>query len=306
MRRGAHPSVSQCASMAASFTGWCSATCLADRSPDKGWRNAATPPTTIAMPRARTWNWLRSPRRIISAWMPATANPTVAKAAMTMWSAWVGKAGLNMAAHGSMSMSAPAFRVNPVGVFIQALAATTNTAEDTPLRSTPTPAARCSLGGTFFQPYRYTPRKMASRKNAKPSIENGMPTSGPARSMKSGHSSPSSNDSTVPLTAPTANITAVPFDHRFASSSQLSSFVRRYMPSAMTMSSGIAIPTTANTMWKASDIAICERAAKRSVTPSSVPGPMGGPDLLYRMRRPCPPVAIRPAPYCSQRPPPRP
>src|SRR5207249_2482078 len=53
------------------------------------------------------------------------------------------------------------------------------------------------------------PRKIASVKNANPSSENGIPMMGPANRMNSGHNSPSSNDSTVPDTAPTANRIAV-------------------------------------------------------------------------------------------------
>ena len=68
-----------------------------------------------------------------------------------------------------------------------------------------------------IHPYRYTPRKMASVKNANPSSENGRPTIGPANYMNFGQSSPSSNDNTVPETAPTANSTAVPLAHRLAS-----------------------------------------------------------------------------------------
>ncbi len=45
-----------------------------------------------------------------------------------------------------------------------------------------------------------------------------MPTIGPAKRMNSGNRSPSSNDSTVPDTAPTANRIATPLDQRFASS----------------------------------------------------------------------------------------
>ena len=62
------------------------------------------------------------------------------------------------------------------------------------------------------------PRKIASTKKAKPSSEKGMPKIGPANSMNVGQSSPSSKESTVPDTAPTANMMAVPLDHRFASS----------------------------------------------------------------------------------------
>ena len=140
------------------------------------------------------------------------------------------------------------------------------------------------------------PRKIASRKKAKPSIENGIPMIGPAMAMKPGHSRPSSKERTVPLTAPTANRMAVPFDHRFANSRYSGSPVRSHSPSLIAISSGIAMPATANRMWKPSDIAICERAARRSVMPSSFPHPRGsrhpsisGPRVALRgevLRRP--------------------
>jgi hypothetical protein len=60
------------------------------------------------------------------------------------------------------------------------------------------------------------PRKMASTKNANPSSENGIPKMGPAKAMNRGHRSPSSNDRTVPDTAPTANRIAVPCAQRRA------------------------------------------------------------------------------------------
>src|SRR5829696_3429560 len=108
------------------------------------------------------------------------------------------------------------------------------------------------------------PRKIASVKNANPSSEKGMPMIGPAYAMNPGQSSPSSNDSTVPETAPTANRIAVPFAHRLARSSATGSRVRCHRRSASTMSAGMPIPTTAKMMWKASDMAICDRAASRS------------------------------------------
>ena len=105
---------------------------------------------------------------------------------------------------------------------------------------------------------------MASVKNAKPSSENGIPMMGPAASMNSGQRSPSSKESTVPDTAPTANRIAVPLAHRLASSRQMGSPVFCHRRSASTMSTGMPIPTTAKTMWKASDIAIWDLAASRS------------------------------------------
>jgi hypothetical protein len=41
--------------------------------------------------------------------------------------------------------------------------------------------------------------------------------------------------------------------------------VRSHRRSATTMSTGMAMPTIAKMMWKPSDMAICERAARRSV-----------------------------------------
>jgi hypothetical protein len=97
-------------------------------------------------------------------------------------------------------------------------------------------------------------------KKAKPSSENGSPTSGPACSMKAGNKRPSSKESTVPLTAPTAKNTAVPFAQRFASLRYSASPVRSQSTSAMTINKGIAIPTEAKMMWNASEYAICARA----------------------------------------------
>src|SRR5438128_802662 len=108
---------------------------------------------------------------------------------------------------------------------------------------------------------------MASVKNANPSSENGIPMIAPACSMKPGQSKPSSNESTVPETAPTANKIAVPFAHRLQRSRYTGRFVRRYIHSAMAMSSGIPIPKAAKTMWKANDMAICERAKRKSLMP---------------------------------------
>ena len=108
---------------------------------------------------------------------------------------------------------------------------------------------------------------MASEKNANPSSEKGIPMIAPACSMKPGQSKPSSNESTVPETAPTANKMAVPFAHLLQRSRYTGCFVRRYIPSAMAISSGIPIPNAAKTMWKASDMAICERAKRKSLIP---------------------------------------
>ena len=103
---------------------------------------------------------------------------------------------------------------------------------------------------------------MASVKKAKPSSENGRPMIGPACSMKRGNKRPSSNESTVPDTAPIAKRMAVPFAQRFESESQRASRVRRYIASANTMSTGMPIPIIAKTMWKPSETANWDRARR--------------------------------------------
>ena len=69
--------------------------------------------------------------------------------------------------------------------------------------------------------------KIASRKKQIPSIANSTPKTSPKRPVNAGQRRPNSNDSTVPVTAPTANVTATTFDHRRASSSASSSPLRR-------------------------------------------------------------------------------
>ena len=83
---------------------------------------------------------------------------------------------------------------------------------------------------------------------------------GPANSMNAGQSSPSSNESTVPDTAPTANRIAVPFAQRFARSTYSDWRVRSHAISAATIMTGMAIPMTAKIMWNASDRPICHHA----------------------------------------------
>ena len=56
-----------------------------------------------------------------------------------------------------------------------------------------------------------------------PSIAKAMPKAAPKRSMKCGQSRPNSKLSTVPVTAPTAKVTAIAFDQRRASSIAASS-----------------------------------------------------------------------------------
>ena len=69
--------------------------------------------------------------------------------------------------------------------------------------------------------------KIASRKKKIPSIANSTPKTSPKRPVNAGQSRPNSNDSTVPVTAPTANVTATTFDQRCASCSASASSWRR-------------------------------------------------------------------------------
>src|SRR4029077_4774700 len=58
---------------------------------------------------------------------------------------------------------------------------------------------------------------MASRKKKMPSTPNGIPNTAPYWRISPGHSRPISNDSTVPVTAPTAISTPMACDQRRAS-----------------------------------------------------------------------------------------
>jgi hypothetical protein len=59
----------------------------------------------------------------------------------------------------------------------------------------------------------------ASVKKKIPSKAKGTPKASPHCPMNRGHSNPNSNERTVPVTAPTANVAAMYFDHRSASCS---------------------------------------------------------------------------------------
>src|SRR5438105_1740863 len=86
----------------------------------------------------------------------------------------------------------------------------------------------------------------------------------PAHFMKPGHKSPSSKERTVPETAPMAKRTAVAVAQRLANAKETVSLVRSQRHSASAIMKGMATPIDAKIMWKANDMAICERAASRS------------------------------------------
>src|SRR5919106_850125 len=114
----------------------------------------------------------------------------------------------------------------------------------------------------------YREMKIASVKKKIPWIANGSPK----RSISPGHRSPSSNESTVPVTAPTANSTAITLDHRCASLSAVSSSLRRPHQLATSVIAGKPIPMQAKTMWNPSVNAICSRARSRSETARMLTG----------------------------------
>ena len=58
--------------------------------------------------------------------------------------------------------------------------------------------------------------KIASKKKNTPSNANGMPNTSPHWPMNRGQSKPNSKLRTVPVTAPTAKVTAMYLDHRSA------------------------------------------------------------------------------------------
>ncbi len=100
-------------------------------------------------------------------------------------------------------------------------------------------------------------------KKANPSAENGSPKIAPEKAMKRGQSRPSSKERVVPETAPTANRMPKAFDQRRDRVSQTPSCVLSHSPSATSIRSGMPTPSTANTMWKPSDVPIVARASVR-------------------------------------------
>jgi len=159
------------------------------------------------------------------AYTDAMRNPPTRYAATNMCVASYGVALLKITRQGSTSTTLPAeLRVKPCGSFIHELAATTEIVPPIPASTIGTPVQKCVHGLSRFQPCMYIAMKIASRKKNTPSAANGMPKAAPYLPMKLGQSRPNSKERTVPLTAPTANVTAMYFDQRSASiSASLSS-----------------------------------------------------------------------------------
>lgn len=82
-----------------------------------------------------------------------------------------------------------------------------------------------------------------------------------ANCVNRGHNRPSSNERTVPESAPTANRMAVPFAHRFAKRRYTGLPIRLPNHSETVIMRGSATLMVAKMMWNASDIPICDRAA---------------------------------------------
>src|SRR5256712_9891071 len=78
--------------------------------------------------------------------------------------------------------------------------------------------------------------------NAKPPADNGNPKIAPEKAMNRGHRRPSSNESVVPDTAPTAKRIPKALDQRRARLSQTSSLVRSHTPSASKISEARPTP----------------------------------------------------------------
>src|SRR3954453_17154248 len=114
--------------------------------------------------------------------------------------------------------------------------------------------------------------KIASRKKNRPSMAKSTPKTWPKRPVNAGHSSPNSNESTVPVMAPTAKVTATTFDQRCARLSASWSPWRRPRYLAISISAGNATPTDARMMWKASVNAIWLRAASSCEVSSNMAG----------------------------------
>ncbi len=136
----------------------------------------------------------------------------------------------------------------PAGVFIQALTATTNCEASAPATTTGNEQSQWIRGESLSHPYRYRPRKIASKKKAKPSSANISPKMPDPNPMKRGQSSPNSKESAVPETAPTMNRMPAALLQRRARMYQVASRVRRPMPSAMQNMSGRPMPSAAKTM----------------------------------------------------------
>src|SRR4051794_35890785 len=124
-----------------------------------------------------------------------------------------------MTLSGSTEVTSPLVGEKPCGWFIHEFTATTEKAPPRPVITIGTPVQKCVQGDKRSHPKMKIATKIASRKKQIPSTAKSTPKTSPNRPVNAGHSSPNSNDRTVPVTAPTANVTATTFDQRRASRS---------------------------------------------------------------------------------------
>src|ERR1700680_367446 len=162
-----------------------------------------------------------------------------------MWMVSYGVLGLNMACMGSIFVTLPFLITKPAGVFIHAFVLTINQADANPLIQIGNEQSQCARGVSLSQPYRYRPRKMASRKNAKPSKAKAGPTTEPANLIQVGQSRPSSNERMIPDTAPIANRMADARAQRRVKAIHSGSLRRSASPSAIHINNGNPTPNEA-------------------------------------------------------------
>ena len=106
--------------------------------------------------------------------------------------------------------------------------------------------------------------KIAARKKAQPSIAKPSPNAEPKRPIMPGQRMPNSKERIVPVTAPTANCTAITTDQRRAILSATGSLRARPMPSMSSVSDGRATPSGTRRTWEARVNAIWIRLGRRA------------------------------------------
>src|SRR5256886_5333239 len=113
------------------------------------------------------------------------------------------------------------------------------------------------------------PMKMASRKKAMPSIAKPRPSAAPKRPINRGQRMPNSKERMVPVTAPTANWTAITTDQRRAILIATGSLRASPIPSINRVSAGSATPNGTIRTWAASVNAIWIRLGRSALSPAS-------------------------------------
>src|SRR5207302_11457030 len=111
-----------------------------------------TAPRTKPTMRPRRYRAPRRPRRMPTAYTAATAKPVARYAEDITWMVSIGVPGLKIACSGCTSVTRPPTRRKPLGLFIQALAVTTNHADAAPLTVSGTAHTQCARGDSRSQP----------------------------------------------------------------------------------------------------------------------------------------------------------